>query len=431
MDTMRVIEAYKECKSLKQIATDLHLSEVKVRRILITAGLWRSKTSDAIQELLDQNLSVAEVAEKLCITEKNVQAYMPYRKGAYSKEDASVSANRSRLYRERCQTAAANQVTRSPSPSEKLHSLNHTDGDNVQTLHLHLALITGNLNANSAQVLSAEGKVQASITRDVLVPSTITLHALHFLIQRAFGWQNSHLHHFALPEAIFSNCTEGSFQKWGELCGMLFRFPDMPIEELYWDNDYDGSVSIRSWMRKKYCGPYHYPAHCESYIACQDHFKAFVTERFSHETHSRCNIHDDPRTMIGLGDPNTLLERLTIGELMLPCGLIDVEHDCSIISMVTHSLRYFYDYGDNWEVEISLVKDSPEAENHPEIASTEKPLCIAADGLDVLENIGGIPGYCQFLCNLRSSKEHTRASAQEHALIYGWTGKHRNVSSIV
>ena len=113
MDTMRVIEAYKECKSLKQIATDLHLSEVKVRRILITAGLWRSKTSDAIQELLDQNLSVAEVAEKLCITEKNVQAYMPYRKGAYSKEDASVSANRSRLYRERCQTAAANQVTRS------------------------------------------------------------------------------------------------------------------------------------------------------------------------------------------------------------------------------------------------------------------------------------------------------------------------------
>lgn len=114
MDTLKVIDAYQNCKSIKKIAAELNLSEVKVRRILITAGLWRSKTSDAVKELLDQNLTVAEVAEKLCMTEKNVQAYMPYRKGTYDAENTSNSAIRSRLYRDRCQTAAANQINHSP-----------------------------------------------------------------------------------------------------------------------------------------------------------------------------------------------------------------------------------------------------------------------------------------------------------------------------
>ena len=35
MDSLKVIEAYQNCKSLKRIAAELNLSEVKVRRILI------------------------------------------------------------------------------------------------------------------------------------------------------------------------------------------------------------------------------------------------------------------------------------------------------------------------------------------------------------------------------------------------------------
>ena len=41
-----------------------------------------------------------------------------------------------------------------------------------------------------------------SITRDILIPSDMPLHNLHYTIQRLFGWQNSHLRSFYLPEEI-------------------------------------------------------------------------------------------------------------------------------------------------------------------------------------------------------------------------------------
>lgn len=431
MDTMKVIEAYQNCKSLKRIAAELNLSEVKVRRILITTGLWRSKTSDAVKELLDQNLTVAEVAEKLCMSEKNVQAYMPYRKGTYDAENMSDSAIRSRLYRNRCQTAVANQINHSPVKADPTEIIlrNHS-----QTVHLHLALNIDGMSETESQILSEYANVSSGITRDVLVPSTITLHALHYLIQRAFGWQNSHLHHFALPHKVFTSLTGSSFHAWGKLCGVLFRFPDMPIDDLYWDNDYDGSVSIKSWMLQKYRGPYRYRGSCEFYSTCQDSLKAFISHFPQHTTADGRDSIDDVCLHTGLSDPSTLLERLTIGDLMLSKGLAFIDHlpdDLAISGPLTSSLNYFYDYGDSWEVNISVIEDSLETENHPEVATEEKPLCIAADGLDVLENIGGVPGFCKFLTALNGNASRNQSSAREIARTYGWTGKNRKVSSIL
>lgn len=431
MDTLKVIDAYQNCKSLKKIAAEFNLSEVKVRRILITAGLWRSKTSDAIKELLDQNLTVAEVAEKLCMTEKNVQAYMPYRKGTYDTENISDSAIRSRLYRFRCQTAAANQINHAPAEGTRYQIIRRNQ---AQTVHLHLALDIDGMSETESQILSNYAKVSSGITRDVLVPSTLTLHALHYLIQRAFGWQNSHLHHFALPQNVFISITESSFQTWRELCGVLFRFPDMPIDDLYWDNDYDGSVSIKSWMQQKYRGPYRYGGFGELHSTSQESLRGFISHFPQHTIAVGSDSIDDVCMRTGLGDPSTLLERLTIGDLMLSNGAAYIDHlpdDLAIGSPITSSLKYYYDYGDSWEVNISVIEDSPEAENHPEVAALERPLCIAADGLDVLENIGGVPGFCKFLTDLNNNTSRIQSSAQEIARTYGWTGKNRKVSSIV
>ena len=78
--------------------------------MLITEGLWSSATSRTIQNLQEQGLDTKQIAEKLHYTEKNVQAFSPYTKGAYGKEEKSSYSLQSRKYRERKQTAADKAV---------------------------------------------------------------------------------------------------------------------------------------------------------------------------------------------------------------------------------------------------------------------------------------------------------------------------------
>ena len=64
----RIIDTYQELGSIKDTAKQLGVSDVKVRRTLITVGLWRSRSSDAVKELLRLGCSVDEVAEQLHIS---------------------------------------------------------------------------------------------------------------------------------------------------------------------------------------------------------------------------------------------------------------------------------------------------------------------------------------------------------------------------
>ena len=73
----QIIETYQATGSVKKTAEQLGTYPIKVRRVLITEGLWHSKTSDRIAELVEQGLTVSQIADKLVISEKNVQSYMP------------------------------------------------------------------------------------------------------------------------------------------------------------------------------------------------------------------------------------------------------------------------------------------------------------------------------------------------------------------
>ena len=46
------------------------------------------------------------------------------------------------------------------------------------------------------------------IWRDILVPSDLSLEALHYVIQTVMGWENSHAHQFIAEKVIYSNDTE-------------------------------------------------------------------------------------------------------------------------------------------------------------------------------------------------------------------------------
>ena len=76
MDFETVAEVYRQTNSTKQTAKLLSISEVKVRRILITCGLWNSQTSDQIGELYQQGLSVSiettETTERGIIMDTNI-----------------------------------------------------------------------------------------------------------------------------------------------------------------------------------------------------------------------------------------------------------------------------------------------------------------------------------------------------------------------
>ncbi|NCC13131.1 MAG: hypothetical protein EOM32_07110, partial [Spirochaetia bacterium] len=64
-------------------------------------------------------------------------------------------------------------------------------------MQLHMELRFSQLASmedEEAKMLAKYGAVAKSISRDVVVPSSLALHQLHFLINLAFGWTNSHLH---------------------------------------------------------------------------------------------------------------------------------------------------------------------------------------------------------------------------------------------
>ena len=106
------VRLYLTNNSILETARAIGMSTVKVRKILITEGLWESDTSRKIGTLLDQGLTTEEIAETLYISVKNVQAYMPYERGIYRGDELSQDAVRADRYRNRMRIAASMQVAK-------------------------------------------------------------------------------------------------------------------------------------------------------------------------------------------------------------------------------------------------------------------------------------------------------------------------------
>lgn len=141
-------------------------------------------------------------------------------------------------------------------------------------LHLHMELYSEHSFEDTTEALRKYGSLRYgdNISRDVIVPADIPLYALHYVIQRVFGWQNSHLRQFELPEDRFQAITEGNALIWSRLVGILFRSPLMDEEDEFWADDYNGG-SFKNWLRKKYTGPYMSQCHGEGIISCLEDMK--------------------------------------------------------------------------------------------------------------------------------------------------------------
>lgn len=361
-------------------------------------------------------------------------------------------------------------------------------------LKLKLSLDMNWMDEEDMETLRKWGKMDKAITREVLVPADITLHALSYVIMRSFGWQNSHLHQFRLPNDVFQMLTDGKatemengyvkhdglFLNWIKLCGIYFRFPCDDFEDLYWDDDYCEGQSFKSWLKRKYTGPYSYGGQWEHYsfanftaksiieqnpmIQEQLPFDEWMKLKNAGKDPSKLPVKMKPVAEATIADiepgfearMDELLERLPLIELLVPQAIkvadniLDQIHflqkyqekteDELPVIPVAHELIYAYDFGDGWEVKITLTdcyytqddaafdqdNDKQKQDLADQICSVEmkhKPICIALDGMPMMDDVGGIGGYINFLNTIHGDDPEERENLRNWARYMGWTGR--------
>lgn len=508
----KVIDSYTNNNSIIETAKENGISTVKVRKILITEGLWESDTSLKIGELSEKGMTTEEIADKLYMSVKNVQAYMPYERGIYGGEEVSKEAIRAEKYRNRMKKAAAMQVIKNKEQNKVTERMTEmadkniveirTRKNNEKVLKLHLELNMKYVHEEEKEILRKYGNVNKSVSRDVLVPSDITLHALNYAILRMFGWQNGHLHNFSLPENVFRSLTENKYLTWSKMAGIYFRFPTENFEDIYWDDDYREGESVKSWMRRKYTGPYKYKGYGEHYLINQievkemfDRWDEITVQEFVFRAEKQTepyNVKLKEATIDQVTHAfvdmmcHELIERLKLSDVLYlknssamdyykirkkieqkssefrVCEAIEEyqsKHFGSVkqeleflddynvpVLPVTEELIYSYDYGDGWEVlitceeiyeqrkmgmwtgvngdEVRLFVDELE-----EVIAKHRPICIEKDGIELVDDVGGIGGFCRMLRTIYGTDFHNEEEVQERedmlgwAEMMGWTGR--------
>ena len=104
-------DLYTDKMSLQAIADVVSLNPIKVRKLLITAGVYESDTAKLVQqtfntfrETQDYSTAVTSTMAALQLSRPSVTSYLPYEKGVYFPEKAeaaniSAGAERQRHYR--------------------------------------------------------------------------------------------------------------------------------------------------------------------------------------------------------------------------------------------------------------------------------------------------------------------------------------------
>lgn len=90
---------------------------------------------------------------------------------------------------------------------------------------------------------------------------------------------------------------------------------------------------------------------------------------------------------------------------------------------MTNHLVYEYDYGDGWVVNISLVEDTEIPGNLCEQVQLEKPIYIVRDGINVMDDVGGIFGFCEFLKQLHEGEPEERDQLRQWTKMFAWAGR--------
>ena len=138
------VALYGEDCSLQSIADVLNLNPIKVRKLLITAGVYESEVAEKVKntfeeyrETKDYKTSILSTANTLKLSKASVTSYLPYEKGVYfpntvDKEKISVGAERQRRYRavRKLRTEPTEEHSKSlPEHGSTFRGTHRTSGD--------------------------------------------------------------------------------------------------------------------------------------------------------------------------------------------------------------------------------------------------------------------------------------------------------------
>jgi DNA-binding CsgD family transcriptional regulator len=101
MTRKEILSAYAEKKSIKAAAKNLGISEYKVRRTLIDAGVLVTQRASYILDRVAARKSITEIAEEMQLTPDAVASNLPYRRKPYGMSDRSPNALRIAAWREK------------------------------------------------------------------------------------------------------------------------------------------------------------------------------------------------------------------------------------------------------------------------------------------------------------------------------------------
>lgn len=346
---------------------------------------------------------------------------MPYSKGIYNKDNNGyfVLANK----KSNLITGGVNNMV-----------------NNNEVYELNLELNIDNLEDDEKYELRKLAKINGStISRDVLVPSTISLHKLNYLIQKAFGFSNSHLHMFSLQDDVYNSLMKNNIENYISLVGTYFRIPDEDCES-YWDDDYTEGRSFKNWLKSKYQND-------KLFLGKYDNF--FYQYNLLDEYINQYDEYNDKKYLDSALDEvddkylcrfNELMENRYISEILtnnnINCDeiiklgkrerikyqkfknntLSDSDNKIEAIEPLTNMLVYRYDFGDGWKINITLKNIHTQIINdfgkyyedfNHDISNYDEekldyvlevgPICVKADGLNVMDDVGGVYGYLDFL----------------------------------
>lgn len=102
-----VVKDYKSKKSINAVAKSMHISPQKIRKILLTAGVIQPEFTRQALYYLSNGLSKSEVAQKLEISLKVLQSYLPYTRMPYNQLTKSENAKKNRSLEKKKQTRCA------------------------------------------------------------------------------------------------------------------------------------------------------------------------------------------------------------------------------------------------------------------------------------------------------------------------------------
>ena len=114
MDAAVALYSTADHPSLQTIANELDLNPIKVRKLLITAGVYKSDAADQVQKVfgthrkagLSHTEAIAATMQELNLSKSSVTSYLPYEKCVYfpaetDNKNLSVGAERIRRMRKR------------------------------------------------------------------------------------------------------------------------------------------------------------------------------------------------------------------------------------------------------------------------------------------------------------------------------------------